>query len=363
MSKPKEINVCGKSFFAWPYEVQTEVKHKVLGAYSKIWITKLGSKSNTLFFDCHGGCGAYIKEDGSVHYGSSIIVKMIGDKVNENRSYKTGVINCETDKRNYENFLNVLNDVGNVKISSFNDCFEDVINSPNVIKYYKKYPTLFLVDPFGYNFAIADLSDLMNTFGNEIIVNFMFDFINRFISKPELEESLNTFFGTDEWKQAISLTGQKRETFLVDLFRNKLKEITGAKYVFPFRLCYPNKDQTYYYLIHATNHIDGITLMKNAFASVNNGRVQYLGKNNDAISLFDLSCIKAGDLYKSYLEKYKNKRIAFKDFWAEIVEDTAYTTKDLSEVLKELESKGRISIIRVSSKRGSYRDGDVICIL
>ena len=363
MSKPKEISVNGKQYFAWPYEEQTQVKHKVLGAYSRIWIAKLGCRSNTLFFDCHGGCGAYIKDDGSIHYGSSIIVKMIGDEVNEKRTFKTGVINCEIEKRYYDNFLNVVKDIGSVKIASYNDCFENVVKHSNVVKLYKQYPTLFLVDPFGYNFAISDLSELMNSFGNEIIVNFMFDFINRFISKPELEEVLTSFFGSDEWKQAISLSGQQRETFLVNLFRSKLKEITGAKYVFSYRLCYPNKDQTYYYLIHATNHIDGITLMKDAFASINNGHVQYLGKNNNVISLFDMNCYKADDIYKSFLVKYKGGKIEFNTFWAEIVEDTAYTIKDLSESIKELETEGKVSIIRVSSKRGSYKNKDVICVL
>ena len=58
MSKPKEVPINGKNYFAWPYEEQTKVKHDVLRAYSRIWISKLGYRSNTLFFDCHGGCGA-----------------------------------------------------------------------------------------------------------------------------------------------------------------------------------------------------------------------------------------------------------------------------------------------------------------
>lgn len=363
MSKPKELPVNGKSYFAWPYEEQTEVKHKVLCAYSKIWITKLGCRSNTLFFDCHGGCGAYTKKDGSVYYGSSIMVKRIGDEANKKRSFKTGIYYCEKEQKYYENFLKVKNDVGNLKILCCNDCFENVISTPSVKKNYTRFPTLFLVDPFGYNFAITNLSELMKSFGNEIIVNFMFDFINRFISKPDLEESFNNFFGTDKWKQAIHLSGQQRETFLVDVFRNRLKEITGAKYVFPYRLCYPNKDQTYYYLIHATNHIDGITLMKSAFSSINNGHVQYLGKNNDVISLFDLSSFKAVDIYTSFLSKHKGERIAFKVFWEEIVEDTAYTIKDLSEAIKELETDSKVSVTRVSSKRGAYKDDDIIRVL
>lgn len=36
MSKPKEIQISGKNYYAWKYEEQTKVKHKVLGSYAKI---------------------------------------------------------------------------------------------------------------------------------------------------------------------------------------------------------------------------------------------------------------------------------------------------------------------------------------
>ena len=363
MSKPKEYPVVGKPFFAWKYEEQTQMKHKVLGAYSKIWISKLGSRSNTLFFDCHGGCGAYINEDSSISYGSSLIVKQIADEVCQKRKHITGIYYCEKKKKYYDNYLKVKNDIGDPRIATYNECFEDVIRNPSVIKYYSNYPTLFLVDPFGYNFDISVLSGLMNGFGNEIIVNFMFDYISRFLSLDSVENALNIFFGTDEWKSAVTLSGEKREEFLVNLFKKQLKLKTGAKFVFPYRLCYPDKDQTYYYLFHATNHIDGITLMKDAFSSLNNGRVQYLGKNNNDFTFFDLDFIKADEIYKSFLSTRKGSRISVKDMWLLIVEDTAYTQKDLNKALVELEQTGKINVTRVTSKWGSYKEKDVINII
>lgn len=363
MSKPKEVQISGKNYFAWEYEEQTKVKHKVLGSYAKIWISKLGYKSNTLFFDCHGGCGAYIDDKSDISYGSSILVKQIADDLSKKRSTKTGVYYCEKDKNTYDNFIKIKNDLGNIKINTYNDSFENVISKSDVSKYYNNYPTLFLADPFGYNFDINELSVMMKGFGNEVIVNFMFDFITRFISKSELKDSFNRFFGTNEWEKAIDLTGRERETFLVNIFKNKLKEVTGAKFVFSYRLCYPDKDQTYYYLIHATNHIDGITLMKEAFASVNNGRVQYLGKHNNDISLLDLDCFKADEIYNSYFKNQPGKRLTVDEFWISIVEETAYTRKDLNGVLNELVDNKKIKIDRVSSKRGSYKEKDVITVL
>ena len=192
---------------------------------------------------------------------------------------------------------------------------------------------------------------------------FCCDFINRFISEPSIENCYNNFFGTDEWKKANDMNGLERETFLVDLYKKKIKEVTRAKYVFAYRLCYPNKNQTYYYLIHLTNHIDGITLMKESFASINNGRVEYLGKNNNVLSLFDLTPLKATELYDCKLKQYKGESLTFNQLWENIVEDTAYTSKDLNLTLQELENMNIIEVTRVSSKRCSYKENDIITFL
>ncbi len=361
MSKPEKIQISNKNYYGWYYEEQTKIKHQVLKSYSKVWISKLGFKNNTLFFDCHGGCGAYINDDGSIQYGSSIIVKNIADNINQNRQTKTGIYYCEKDVDVFENFVKVKEEC-NLKIKTYNEPFEEVITKANIIKNYRKYPTLFFVDPFGFNFDINILSGLMGSFGNEIIINFMFDFINRFVSVPAMEDSYNKFFGSDKWKIAENKSDKEREDYLVNLFKEQVKKITKARYVFAYKLCYPNKNQTYYYLIHATNHIDGITLMKDSFASINNGRVEYLGKNNQMISFFDLAFYKAEDIYTNCLRSYAGQSVTFETLWADIVEDTAYTNKDLSISIQELERNNKVSVTRVSSKRGSYKEKDIIYI-
>lgn len=363
MSKPIEIPIDGKNYFAWPYEDQTKIKHKVLCAYVKIWVSKLGSKSNTFFFDCHGGCGAYIDDGGIITFGSAIQVRQIANEVNKNRNSKTGIFCCEIDNHNYENYKVVLLDAGNPVMVIKNTSFEEMLKDPNVKKYYSHFPTLFFVDPFGYSFDINCLAPMMRGFGNEIIINFMFDFINRFISIPSVETTLNQFFGSEDWKKARSMSGKERELFLVNTFKERLRKITGAKFVFAYRLCHPNRNQTYYYLIHATNHIDGITLMKESFSAINYGNVQYLGKNNSVITLFDMIEYKADEMYDKHFKQFSGQTLTFERLWELIVEDTAYTRKDLNEAIKELERKQQVTVKRVSSKRQSYKEKDEITLL
>ncbi len=360
MSKPKEIQIPGKNYFAWKYEEQTNVKHKVLGSYAKIWISKLGCYSDTMFFDCHAGCGGYVDmSTGKITYGSSFIVEDIANSINSKRRHKNYICACETDKKYYDNIKKINEDIGKNTISLKNDDFQNILEDPRVKAYYSNHPTLFFVDPFGYTMKMASVAKMMKNNKNEVFINFMFDFISRFLNVTD-ESLLNDFFGSTEWKNAKTLNNDERETYLVDLYKRKLKEYTGAKYVFPYRLCYPDKDQTYYYLVHATNNIQGITYMKDSFASVNYGRVEYLGKRNDEISLLDMEEIKSYEFSNTALKAFTSKKMTFASIWEQVTEDVPYTRKDLSLALEKLQRDGKAKIERISSTRGQYKNDDII---
>lgn len=360
--KPKQLSIENKNYFAWEYEEQTQVKHTLLQLYYKVYASKLGSKSNTLFVDCHGGCGAYIDANNIVCYGSAVLVNDVCLLVYEARKTKNLIIVCEKDKTNYDNLNKVICDLNIKHIKVFNDDYNTVLKNDKIKSYYSTYPTLFFIDPFGYyDTPMCNMAELLKTFGNEILVNFMFDFLNRGIGVSAIDEQqLTNFFGSDEWKQAKVKTGIERESFLVNLYKNNLKRITNAKYVFSYRLCYPDRKQTYYYLIHATNHIDGISLMKDCFASFNNGRVEYLGKQQNAISLFDLDYYKQTEISTLLFEKYRNRTISFKALLEENIEDTAILEKDLRATIKALEEQNKVKINRIDSKRSGIKGRDEV---
>lgn len=360
MSKPKRIPIEDKNYFGWLYEEQTKIKHRVLSAYAKIWISKLGKYRDTMFFDCHAGCGAYIdKNTNEVTYGSSFLVEEVACAINEKRNRKNFICACETDIEHYSNFKKINDDIGKKTISLKNDDFEKVLYDPRVKRYYSTHPTLFFVDPFGYSMKMSSMKQMMENRKNEVFINFMFDWINRFlsVSSPEL---LDNFFGSNEWSKANNLSGTEREEFLIDLYKEELKRATKAKYVFAYRICFSDKNRTYYYLVHATNDIQGITYMKDSFASVNYGRVEYIGKNQDGITLFDLASFKSADFAERFLKVFKAQSRSFDYVWAKVADIVPYTCKDLSEALEMLQQEGKVTITRVSSKRGQYKGHDLI---
>lgn len=366
MTKPNNISIPNKEYYAWEYQEQTQIKHNVLKLYYVAYASKLGRTRNTLFFDCHGGCGVYVNGDGSLCYGSSILVHDAVQQLFANRSTKNHIIICEQEKENYNNLNKVLKDVGiyNDRVITYNCDYNNALKDASNVVAYKQNSTLFFVDPFGYyDTPMAGFRDLMIPFGNEILINFMFDFLNRGIGVSTIKETqLSSFFGSEEWKNAKGMSGSERESFLVNLYKNQLKNTTGARFVFAYRLCYPNKNQTYYYLIHATNHIDGISLMKSNFASQNNGRVEYLGKRNDEISLFDLDYYKQIELTNFLTNKFKGECCTFIQLLERIIEDTATIEKELRSTLKNMEKNNIIEVERITSKtlRGLSGD-DIIC--
>lgn len=360
MAKPKKIPIDGKSYFGWYYEPQTQIKHRVLGAYAKIWISKLGKYNETMFFDCHAGCGAYIdKTTREITYGSSFLVEDIACSLNEKRGGKNFICACEIEQDYYENYQKIISDIGKKTISLKNDDFQNVLLDPRVKKYYSTHPTLFFVDPFGYTMKMSSIGMMMKNHKNEVFINFMFDFINRFLSVSDTR-IFDDFFGSNEWTKANSLSGTAREEFLIDLYKQRVKAVTNAKYVYAYRLCFADKNQTYYYLVHATNNIQGITYMKDSFASVNNGRVEYLGKNQDVISFFDLDDFKSCDFAERALKSFASQSRTFDYVWEKVADTVPYTSKDLSEALEMLRKDGRVTITRVTSRRGQYKGEDLI---
>lgn len=100
--------------------------------------------------------------------------------------------------------------------------------------------------------------------------------------------------------------------------------------------------------------------MKDSFASANNGRVEYLGKYQNSISLFDLADFKKTDFIARALKPFSSQIHSFDYIWESVADSVPYTSKDLSMALAALEAEGKVKIVRMSSKRGQYKKHDMV---
>jgi three-Cys-motif partner protein len=114
----------------------------------------------------------------------------------------------------------------------------------------------FFVDPCGWKDVAPDtLSPLLQRPKSEYLVNFMFDFINRFYMEAALD-----LFGIVE--DLSSMAKEEREEHLITLYQERLKGSLPSSQLRPrsarVRVLYPEKDRTLYYLVYLTRHPLGI---------------------------------------------------------------------------------------------------------
>ena len=124
----------------------------------------------------------------------------------------------------------------------------------------------------------------------EILVNFMFEEINRFINHPDQGHNFDGLFGCEEWRLADCRAGRERKKFIVDLYREQLSQRAGARHVRSFEMR-NQRNTTDYFLFFAGNNRLGLSKMKEAMWKVTpaavihspmpqiSDRMSYLGSN------------------------------------------------------------------------------------
>lgn len=134
--------------------------------------------------------------------------------------------------------------------------------------------TLAFVDPFGWSgVPMSTIRDLLSSEKCEVIFNFMYGSINRFITvdNPTIEQQFIELFGTDSdtchqvYKyQASEFSGDQRKEYLRDLYVEQLQTVGGFQFVRSFEVMHKERNRTLYYLIYGTRHCKGLEKMKDA---------------------------------------------------------------------------------------------------
>ena len=129
-------------------------------------------------------------------------------------------------------------------------------------------PTFAFVDPFGWTGTpFTLLSEILRHPSCEVLVNFMYEEINRFLTHPDQPANFDAFFGTPDWKGCVNQPPDQRNRCLRDLYVQQLREIAGAPYVRSFEMR-NDAGVTDYYLFYATKSLKGLQKMKEAMWKV-----------------------------------------------------------------------------------------------
>lgn len=365
-------------FKTWGYEGQTEMKHKAFSYYLPLWLRILGTfHGNLNFVDGFGGIGAYHtdkdkEEDAykSNNYGSPVMsMKIIHGLTKAGRIKNANVIIIDKEQGNLDNVKTILeyNHLPTKNVIFKQGEFDNKINE--LLDYFeqegkKLAPTFFLLDPFGFSgIKLSTIERIMKLERTEVLLNFMYNALQRWVTHPDksIQKTYDEYFGGDEWRTCKEKKLFEREEEMISIFRAKCK--TFASHVYPFKLCFPNKNKTYYYLFHLTNHYLGCALMKDSFAKHSGGKDTYVGENYQSSLFADIEEKEKREKFADKLiNKYTGQTIYFIHLIEAVIDGTDLLCSEIRKVLAKLENDNKITVqpFPKRARRGGFEDRDKI---
>ena len=131
-----------------------------------------------------------------------------------------------------------------------------------------------LIDPKGFP-AISSMMPLLQRQNAEALVNFMFDFANRFGGTdliPALEAWLSTS-APDDWREQIrAVNGEERERLYEELAVEALRRTPGYEYAPVITVDKVLHDRPLYKLIFLTRHSEGLKVYRDSERSALNAQ-------------------------------------------------------------------------------------------
>jgi len=244
---------------------QTYVKHFVLNYYLETVAFHIGFvQPDFVYVDCFSG--PWHNNDTNEFADTSIRIAL--DKLNyvanglkeQRRRPRMRAIFVEENPTAYSVLTTALErHRGTVDTVALPGTFEE--NIPKILDIIGKSFGFFFVDPKGWTgFDMDILRPVLNHQPAEVLINFMFDFVNRAVnwSNESNEASFDRCFGMDDWRTVRVLKKREREEHCVQLYQEQLRRTGPFNYVTSTRILKPLQDRAYFHLIYATRNIKGL---------------------------------------------------------------------------------------------------------
>jgi three-Cys-motif partner protein len=306
----------------WPIEPHTEAKHAILRKYLNAWLPIITRwNGRVVFIDGFAGPGEYIGgKDGS----PIIAIKAVLEH-RANIKAEINMLFIEADKERCEFLEQRIDKIelpANIKThcicAKFDETLTENLNSLDEQKA-RLAPAFVFIDPFG--FTGIPFSVIRRIMGNdrcEVLITFMYEEINRFITDDRRWDSLDETFGTGKWRQELKAISesdpQKREVLLHSIYKEQLEREANIKFVQSFKMT--NKiNKTDYFLFFGTNNILGLKKMKEAMWKIDkSGAFKFSDATYNPAQpmLFQIEP-DYGQLKKIFLDNFKNKSVSVQE--------------------------------------------------
>lgn len=246
---------------------QTYLKHFFLEHYLDRVAHVIGfSHSEFVYVD--GFSGPWKSHDEKFEDTSFIIaiekLKYVRDNLAKHGKYPR--IRClfiERDATAFEALDDAIRDVKDLDVNAMRGKFEEIV--PDILRFVGRSFSLVFIDPTGWTgFGMRAIEPLLQHNPGEVLINFMYDHINRFLThpSPDVESSVDELFGDAGWREDLGSRAD-RERVIVDAYRESLRSAGRFRHVTSTRILKPITDRAYFHLFYGTRHTKGLLEFRN----------------------------------------------------------------------------------------------------
>jgi len=369
----------GQREIPWVIEEHTKVKHQILEGYVTIWMAimfsqqaRLSYNKRLIYVDGFAGPGVYWADEtkaSSVPGSPVIIAQKANEFIDKDKTREVKILGIDNDPKCISSLKKLLEEVNKHKQSwdAVEGTFEETVNK--IFDYLNDVsqriaPAFFFIDPFGYaGFCMNTLKRIMEHPRTELFINLDVYDINRFIEAQHSTNCLHQLFGTDAYQQAAQYAGDKKISFLMELYCKQLKDLGNEIFVQPFRVNAAGQGtRPRYFLIHVSQNIKALKEMKNAMSKSSTQPFRFEAIGIDPCRQLDLFEPAGEDVVRNkILEFIKHKssdKILYEGLECWAYQATSGIAREIKQTLVSLENEGKIVVERKPRQRtNTVNDG------
>jgi len=157
----------------------------------------------------------------------------------------------EKDAVAFAKLRTAIANVTEIEVEALHGEFAQLI--PQIDKFVGHAFSLMFIDPTGWNgIGLNAITPILARKRGEVLINFMYDFYNRFKDVVSMEELMG---GT--------IPDDLNEEETLDLYRARLRNAGSFKHVTTTRILKPTSDRSYFHLVYGTRHLRGLEEFRN----------------------------------------------------------------------------------------------------
>jgi three-Cys-motif partner protein len=339
---------------------QTYLKHFFLEHYLERVAYNIGSFTEQFVY-VDGFSGPWQSadedlEDTSFKIATRILNRVQGALRERGRKFQVRCLFIENNEAAFVQLERAISVIHSVEVKALNGEFEQTI--PNILEFIGDAFSLVFIDPTGWTgFDPEIIAPLLKHTPGEVLINFMYDHIRRFLESPSSKVSASI-------KALLGPTHDdvpRTEEAVASRFCERVRTVGNFKCVTWTPILKPTADRTYFHLVYGTRNSKGLvefrgveaekdlaqantrSRAKKAKREQRSGMLEFELSDRDPFSEMRKANVeKAVELLERSLAS--SNKVSYDELRGKILEIPFVDENRLLEMLQDLQAQGRLSV-------------------